>query len=308
MHWPQAWPKRPRHAPTALPDIVFETATETIRELVSRLRGQHDHGGDSDEAPVDRRLPRSTLSALGLHRQPFDDHAVADELFVDDAIEMQVNMLSEQLRSGEMLPLLKGEDGSGKTSLLILLMTRSNDRFHYFVARGQEDLRAEQIIIDMLRLLVRPVPEEPRECFRELARRLRRLVADDRPAVLVIDDADRLADEQLNNLLAAHDSLSGALGGHFRLLLAARPSIELRLPQLTSKQLRSGHVFATDMRPLARPRIGPYLERRLAVAGLEGTVPFDEDALDRIARRGGGLPRSIEAAAAEELDAHDDGR
>lgn len=308
MRWPRPWPKRPRHAPTALSDIVFETATETIRDLVSRLRGQHDHDEDSGEAPVDRLLPHSTLSTLGLHRQPFDDHAVADELFVDDAIEMQVNMLSEHLRSGEMLPLLKGEGGSGKTSLLILLMTRSNDRFHYFVARGRKELRAEQIIVDMLRLLIRPIPDEPRECFRELARRLRKLVADDRPAVLVIDDADSLADEQLNNLLAAHDSLSRALDGRFRLLLAAQPAIELRLSRLTSEQLRSGRVFATDMRPLARPRIGPYLEQRLAAAGLAGAVPLDEGALDRIARRGGGLPRSIEAAAAEELGAHDDHR
>lgn len=254
--------------------------------------------------PVDRRLPHSTLSALGLHRQPFDDNAGPDELFVDDAIEMQVNMLSEHLRSGEMLPLLKGEAGSGKTSLLILLMTRSNDRFHYFVARGRENLRAEQIVIDMLRLLVRPVPDEPRECFRELARRLRRLVADDRPAVLVIDDADELADEQLNNLLAAHDSLSRALGGRFRMLLAAQPAIELRLSRLASDQLRSGRVFATDMRPLARPRIGPYLEQRLAAAGLAGNVPLDEGALDRIARHGG-LPRTVEAAAAAELCARD---
>lgn len=281
---------------------MFETTAETIRNLVDRLRGQRDgNRNESSDEHVGRRLPASTLAALGLQRQPFEDHAVADELFVDDAIEMQVNMLAEQLRSGEMLPLLKGETGSGKTSLLILLIARSNDRFHYFVARGREDLHAEQIIVDMLRLLTRPTPETTRECFRELARRLRSLVSDERPAVLVIDDADRLGDDQLNNLLAAHDSLSRALGGRFRLLLAAQPAIELRLSRLDSEHLDSGRVFATDMRPLVRARIGPYLEQRLAVAGLNGAVPFDDSALDRIARHGGGLPRSIEAAAAAEL-------
>lgn len=285
---------------------MFEAATETVRDLVARLWRTRDT--DTGSEPAGRHLSPATLSALGLHRQPFDDQVVADELFVDDAIEMQVNMLSEHLRNGEMLPLLKGEAGSGKTSLLILLMTRSNDRFHYFVARGSPKLRAEQIIIDMLRLLVRPVPEGTRECFRELARRLRGLVSDDRPAVLVIDDADELDDEQLNNLLAAHDSLSRALGGRFRLLLTAQPAIELRLSRLASDQIRSGRVFATDMRPLARARIGPYLERRLAVAGLNGAMPLDESALDRIAQHGGGLPRSIEAAAATELSARDDSR
>lgn len=281
---------------------MFGTTAETIRELVRRLGRKRKAGSDEGSGePASRRLPGATLAALGLHRQPFEDHAVAEELFVDDAIEMQINMLAEQLRSGEMLPLLKGEAGSGKTCLLILLIARSNDRFHYFVTRGKEDLRTEQIITDMLRLLTRPIPQAPRECFRELARRLHELVRDERPAVLVIDDADRLDDEQLNNLLAAQDSLAKALGGRFRLLLAAQPAIELQLSRLDSAHLDSGRVFATDMRPLVRPRIGPYLEQRLAVAGLNGVVPLDDGALDRIARRGGGLPRSVEAAAAAEL-------
>lgn len=272
-----------------------------MRSLVGRRRP--DGGGEPSVQPASRRLERGTLSALGLQRQPFEDKASAEELFVDDAIDMQLNMLSENLRTGEMLPLIKGEPGSGKTSLLILLMTRSSDEFHYFVARGTPRLRAERVIVDMLRLLVRPVPDEPRECFRELARRLRRLVADGRPAALVIDDADALADEQLNNLLAAHDSLRKALDGRFRLLLAAQPAIELRLSRLDSEQFRSGRVFATDVRPLARPRIGPYLQQRLRAAGLAQATPLDEAALDRIAEHGSGLPRAIEAAAAAELNA-----
>lgn len=280
---------------------MFDAAAETIRGLVARLRP----GRDPDSAgpdPVTRSLDPRVLGELGLQRQPFNDHAGAEDLFVDDAIEMQVNMLSEQLRNGDMLPLLKGEEGSGKTSLLILVMTRSNSEFHYFVARGAADLRAEQVIVDMLRVLVRPVPDTPRECFRELARRLRKLVADGRPAVLVVDDADAIGDDQLNNLLAAHDSLRSALGGRFRLLLAARPAIELRLPRLSSAQLRSGRVFASDVRPLAPARIAPYLQQRLAAAGLSGEPPFDERALERIARRSDSLPRSIEAAAAAELN------
>lgn len=281
---------------------MFDAAAERIRGLIARLRPGRE-GGTEGPVPVARKVDPAVLRDLGLHRQPFNDHAGAEDLFVDDAIEMQVNMLTEQLRTGEMLPLLKGEQGSGKTSLLILVMGRSSDEFHYFVARGAAGLRAEQVIVDMLRLLVRPVPETPRECFRELARRLRRLVADGRPAVLVVDDADAISDDQLNNLLAAHDSLRGALGGGFRLLLAARPAIELRLPGLSSAQLRSGHVFASDVRPLTPPRIAPFLQQRLAAAGLDGEAPFDERALERIARRGDSLPRSIEAAAAAELNA-----
>jgi len=119
--------------------------------------------------------------------------------------------------------------------------------------------------------------------------------------VLVVDDADAIPDVQLNNLLAAHDSLRKALDGRFRLLLAAQPAIELRLAALDSQHLRSGRLFATDLRPLARPRVGPYLQQRLEAAGLSRAAPLDDAALDRIAQQGSGLPRLVEAAAAAEL-------
>lgn len=282
--------------------MLARTAS-TLRELFARLRP----GGDGEDAPLDgrgtRALETSVLRALGLECQPFRDNARADELFVDDAVEMQLNMLAQQLRQGDMLPILKGEPGSGKTSLLIQLMARANDDCHFFVVRGATGVTAERVIIDMLRVLVRPIPDDVRECFRELARQLRHLVGDGRPAALVVDDAHLVADRELGYLLMAHDSLRKALGGRFRLLLAADPGIELRLSSLRSQHLDSGQVSAGNVRPLNRQRIGPYLHHRLAAAGHRGPSPFDDAALERIHAAGQGLPRGIEAAAASELNA-----
>lgn len=282
--------------------MLARTAS-TLRELLARLRPGGDTGDDARlDASGSRALDPGVLHRLGLERQPFRDNARADELFVDDAVEMQLNMLAQQLRQGDMLPILKGEHGSGKTSLLIQLMARAGDDCHFFVARGEAELTAERVIIDMLRVLVRPVPDDVRECFRELARHLRHMVGDGRPAALVVDDAHLLSDRELGYLLMAHDSLRNALGGHFRLLLAADPAIELRLPSLRSQHLDSGQVSAANVRPLGPRRIGPYLQHRLAAAGYRGPSPFDDDALERIHAAGQGLPRGIEAAAAAELN------
>jgi len=281
---------------------LFDSAAGTIRELVSRLRGETAREATPAQ-PTTRHLDPSAMARLDLEVQPFRDDTSADSMFVDDAVEMQINMLNRQLEEGEMLPVLKGEPGSGKTSLLILLMSRSNDLFHFFVARGHEDLLAEQVMTDMLRLFTREPPGARQQTFRELARHLRHLVADDCPAVLVVDDADALADSQLNNLLAMRDSLAPALGGCFRILLAAGADFEPRLARLHSDQLRSGRVMATAVRPMARARIASYLEQRLRAAGFAGEFPFGDRALDRISERGGSLPRDIEAAAAAELNA-----
>jgi type II secretory pathway predicted ATPase ExeA len=213
-------------------------------------------------------------------------------------------MLTEQVRTGAMLPVLKGEPGSGKTSLLIQLMARAQDECHLFVCRAEQGLTAERIITDMLRLLTRPVPDNTAECFRELARRLRAMVTAEHPAALVIDDAHLLSDRDLGHLLAAHDSLRKALQDRFRILLAADPSLELRLPELHSQQIDAGQVVAANIRPLGRARIGPYLDWRLQVAGARPSdVPFDETLLNRIAAASEALPRSVEAAAAAELNA-----
>lgn len=254
-----------------------------------------------------RALDGSALSALGLSGQPFHDHAPAGDLFADAAIEMQVNALAQQLRSGEMIPLLKGERGAGKTSQLIQLMGRTGEEFHYFVVRGRDGATAERTIIDMLRLLVARVPDDTGTCFRELARQLRSLVADGSPAALVVDDADTMPDRELNRLLAARDRLDSALGGRFRLLLAVQPEFELRMEQLTSSHLDAGRVSGISVRPLQRPRIGPYLEHRLRAAGLRGAMPLDDDDLDRIAEAAGTLPRKVEAAAAALLNARHGG-
>ena len=280
---------------------VLERTTSALRDLVDRLR--HGTREDAAEPTPTRTLSDAARWMLGLERQPFRDNAAADELFVDDAVEMQLNMLAEQLRTGEMLPVLRGERGSGKTSLLIQLMARTGDEFHFFVVRGEPGLTAERVIVDMLRVLVRPVPEDTGECFRELARQLRGIVGEGQPAALVVDDADAIPDRELGHLLMAHDSLRRALGGRFRLLLAADPALELRLPGLRSEQLDAGQVFAANVRPLSRARIGPYLAHRLAMAGYRGELPLDEDTLDDIAANSNGLPRSVETAAAAEINA-----
>lgn len=274
-----------------------ESLRRRLAQRLGRRAGERQWGASGERA-----LIPETMDRLGLTRQPFHDHAPAAELFTDTAIEMQLNALADQLRSGEMLPLLRGEQGAGKTCELISLMARSEQEFHFFVVRGQAQSTAQQIMTDMLRLLVSRVPATPSATFRELARQLRALVADGAPAVLVIDDADQIADEELNRLFALHDSLATPLGHRFRMLLSVHPDFELRLEGLSSEQLDAGRVTVTAIRPLQRPRVGPYLLHRLQTAGFAGTLPLSDEDLDVIAARAEGLPRGIEAAAADCLN------
>jgi len=280
---------------------MLDRAGRFLREALARLRGD---GYPADLlAGGESYLEPRTLERLGLRTQPFSEHTEPERLFVDDAIRMQIGVLARQLADGDVLPVLKGESGSGKTSLLIRLMTDHADDLHFFVARGNPRVDARRIVVDMLRVLVRPVPRDATECYADLTRRLRALVADGRPAVLVIDDADQLPDSEIDNLLHLNDSLRRTLGGRFRVLLAAEPAIELRLAARAGDKVRDGQLISADMRPLTLPRAGPFLDHKLRNAGLSGTGPFGDDDLARIHAAAGGLPRALEIAAAADLDA-----
>lgn len=280
---------------------MFDRAASALRNALDRLRG--------DDYPADLlahgqpSLARGTMTRLGLDHQPFSAHTAPEDLFVDDAIRMQIDTLARHLEAGDVLSVLKGEPGSGRTSILIRLMTERSDDLHFFIARGAGSIDARRIVMDMLRMLVRPVPDDAAECYRDLARRLRALVADGKPAVLVIDDVDRLPEGELANLLSLHDGLRQALSGQFRMLLTAEPAVEMHLSSLDSEQIRSGRLVTAAVRPLTRPRLGPYLAHRLRTAGLRGAEPFEDADLDRIHAAAGGLPRDVEIAAAADLDA-----
>ncbi len=281
---------------------IIGRAGTALRRVLPGKDGPADGSEVTDMGPT-RTIGARASWMLGLERQPFRDNAAPDELFRDDAIAMQLNALAEQLRSGGMLPILRGEAGSGKTSLLIQLMARTGDEFHYFVVRGNAHITAERVVVDMLRVLIRPVPDDTGECFRELVRQLRSVVADERPGVLVVDDADAVRERELDRLLTVHDKLRGALGGRFRLLLAADPAIEPRLSNLHSEQLDSGQVFTSNVRPLSRNRIPAYLAHRLAMAGYSGELPIEEATVDELASTDAALPREVEQGAAAAINA-----
>ena len=280
---------------------MLERASNTLRAAFERVRGGPSQPPDLLAAGR-RQLSRATLMALGLQRQPFNDHTPPENLYADDAIRMQVGMLARQIADGEVLGLLQGEPGSGKTSLLIRLMSDNGDHVHFFVARGGIALTGERIVTDMLRVLVRPAPADPARAYRELVHRLRRLTTDGHPAALVVDDADRIVDAELQNLVAVNDSLRAALPAGFRLLLAGQPGLESRVADLEGDQPRAGRVVTTGVRPLRAACVGEFLEQRLRLAGLTRSLPLDDADLSAICAQAGGLPRDIEIAATALLE------
>jgi DamX protein len=207
-------------------------------------------------------------------------------------------MLLHNLKYSDMLQILKGEKGGGKTSFIIRLLAEVKEPLEIFLVRGAKQLSADQMIKDMLGALTKEIPEDSEQRARELTRQLKKAVRRDIPAALVIDDADDLTDITLHQILEFIDESNAELDGRLHVLLAAHSNIEAKLAITASSQVRQGKVFVTRIRTYDHARTAAYLEHRLRIAGATGALPLNERQIEGICSASGGVPDRIDRAAA----------
>ena len=247
-------------------------------------------------------LSDQALAAFGLHSQPFSERPAGTDYFTDPVMQMQLNMLQHNIKFSDMLQVLKGDAGSGKTALVVQMLANAHNEFQIFVARGEESLSALQIVSGMLRIFQQPVPDDMDRCVNLLVEHLRIRLDKSLSSVLIIENAHLVAPATLNALFEQTDKINEILDGELRLLLVAEPDIEMLLPELDSKQLRDGKLFISSVRTLDRKRTAEYLTHRLQIAGFKGELPFSGRQLTDLYTNTDGIPQKIDVVAAQMLN------
>ena len=109
-------------------------------------------------------------------------------------------------------------------------------------------------------------------------------------AVVVIDEAHKLSIELLHEI-----HLMSVLQRRHRLLvfvLVGQPGLKWRLGMPEMRQLAQRVSIWSELRPLARKDLRPYVSHRLTIAG-DVTRHFTEAAIDMVYAASGGIPRVI---------------
>jgi len=111
-------------------------------------------------------------------------------------------------------------------------------------------------------------------------------------AVLIIDEAHLLTVELLEEirLLTNMDTHREKL---LQVILCGQPELATVLLQPQLRALRQRIAMLAQLRPLTAGETNSYIEQRMRLAGLEGTLPFSPAALDEVYRRTQGVPRLI---------------
>ena len=209
---------------------------------------------------------------------------------------------------------LTGEVGTGKTTLSRLLLNQlPEDTQAALVLNPRLDpVELLQTICEELRLDAPAATSGDGEvgadagtarggkaCYDALSAHLLDAYAKGQRVVLIIDEAQNLSPEALEQvrLLTNLETETQKL---LQIILIGQPELRDMLARPDLRQLAQRITARYHLQPLSESATGAYLRHRLTTAGAK-RFPFSADAVRRIHRHSGGVPRLINVIAERAL-------
>jgi type II secretory pathway predicted ATPase ExeA len=249
------------------------------------------------------------LEKLGLDQNPFIDHARDPFLFIDKQLEMSMNVLIDYLSNQNSTIVLLGEVGIGKTTHLRLLLRKGYQQFNFCTLRAKPKISfadIEKKIKERWRLPqdidedVSLLDIDSRE-YLTTDEHIKKYIEDDKHPVLIIDDAHRLQNSVIDELLKLkhHVGLQSpiALG----LVLASEPSLQTQLAELEQTNPAATQIYQVNVRSFDTKQCQEYIRYRIDKASTANKDLFSNEKITEIYTKSKGIPKLINKLAREEV-------
>jgi len=241
------------------------------------------------------------LDYYGLTEPPFDITPNPRFLFYSPKHREAFNHLLYGIRERKGFVQLTGEVGAGKTTLCRAMLEQL-DAKHYATALILDPvLSPEELMKAVAVEFGLPVNGlDKLDTLAVINQFLLRLVEQGKDAVLIIDEAQDLTDELLEQvrLLSNLETDNRKL---LQIILMGQPELRDRLNNPRLRQLRQRITVRYHLLPLNRQEIGQYVHHRLQVSGGNGNPAFTRAALWRVHRYTQGVPRLVNAVCDKAL-------
>ncbi len=230
---------------------------------------------------------------FGLRANPFNVNPDPRYLFLTRHTEEALACLTYGIQTRKGFVLLTGEVGTGKTTLInkLLEWLRAQQVPTAFVFNSR--MNVPQFLDYMMADF--GIPCETRSKSQILMRLYNWLLERYRAgetAVLIVDEAQNLADEVLEEIrmLTNLETFTEKL---LQIVLVGQTELDQKLRQPNLRQLRQRLTLRAKTHPLTSDETKAYIQQRLRIAGADGQQIFEPEALNAVHRYSNGIPRVV---------------
>jgi general secretion pathway protein A len=230
---------------------------------------------------------------FGLRANPFDVNPDPRYLFLTRHTEEALACLTYGIQTRKGFVLLTGEVGTGKTTLInkLLEWLRLQQVATAFVFNSK--MNVPQFLDYMMTDFGIPVETDSKS---QILMRLYNWLLDryraGETAVLIVDEAQNLSDDVLEEIRMM-TNLETFTEKLLQIILVGQPELEQRLKQPQLRQLRQRLTLRAKTHPLSLEETKAYVAQRLRIAGSNGHMIFEPEALAAIHRYSAGIPRVV---------------
>jgi general secretion pathway protein A len=230
----------------------------------------------------------------GLRERPFDLTSDPRYLFLTAKHQEALTNLEYGISQRKGVTVVLGPAGTGKTTLIHAALARLRDQRAQCVYLSNPTLLREEFIQTLahgLQLSERAAGSKA-TMLEELERRLLERLAAGVVTALIVDEAQALSDELLEEvrLLVNLETPTEKL---FPVVLVGQEELADRLSQPSCAALKQRIALRCSLPPLTQAETAQYIATRLRIAGGQPGHAFTRDAIDVIYQRSGGIPRTI---------------
>lgn len=234
---------------------------------------------------------------FGLQHPPFSIAPDPRYLFMSERHREALAHLLYGLDAGGGFVLLTGEVGAGKTTVCRCFLEQIPEHcnvayiFNPKLTVG-ELLRSICDEFGVPHKAAVPGHETVKDCIDPLNASLLAAHASGRNNVLIIDEAQNLEADVLEQLRLL-TNLETAERKLLQIILIGQPELRSMVARPSLEQLAQRVIARFHLDALSPQETQQYIAHRLAIAGLQGPVPFSRRALRRVHTLSRGIPRRI---------------
>src|SRR5438132_1589543 len=230
---------------------------------------------------------------FGLSGPAFSTTPDPDFYFASRGHHQAFTHLSHAVLAGECFMVVTGDTGAGKT-MLVRKLLRGLESEGIVAALSNDTARdARDLLLTILSSFRTPVFGSSLDELRgTLHAFLTTLASIDRKALIVIDEAQQLPPDAIEELIDFATPQWTPDDVPLQVLLVGQPALRMSLPNMAQVTRRPTFLFC-DIGLLSRSETRSYIEHRLQHVQWGRSPSFSDEAHDRIYRATDGVPRDV---------------